>query len=142
MTRLVVDASVAIKWYVPEVHSEAAARILDALPGGVRLEVPDLFFPECGNILWKKVRVGEIGRAAAAQIAATLLGVPKTAHPTEPLLPSALDIALATGQTVYDSVYLALAALLECPLVTADERLRRGLAASQWEPLVRWVEDL
>jgi predicted nucleic acid-binding protein len=30
MKKLVVDASVVMKWFVPEVHSEAAARLLDS----------------------------------------------------------------------------------------------------------------
>lgn len=98
--RLVVDASVAIKWYVPEVHSEAAARVLDERAKGVRLQVPDLFFPEFGNILWRKVRVGEIEKAVAEGIAGALLAVPKTVHRSEALLPSALNIALNAGQTL------------------------------------------
>lgn len=142
MTRVVVDASVAIKWYVPEVHSEAAARVLDEQAKGVRLQVPDLFFPEFGNILWKKVRIGELDRAVVEEISAALLEVPKTVHRSETLLPSALNIALHTGRTVYDSTYLALAALLGCEVVTADERLYRSLANTRWAALLRWVEDV
>ena len=55
---LVVDASVVIKWHVAEVHSDAALRLLgDDVPA---LHVPDLVFPEVGNILWKKVRRGDL----------------------------------------------------------------------------------
>jgi len=56
VSRYVVDASVGIKWFVPEIHSDAARRLLteDSI-----LLVPDLFFPEIGNILWKRVRRGE-----------------------------------------------------------------------------------
>ena len=51
---LVVDAGVAIKWYVPEIHEREAKRFLDPAH---TLHVPDLFFPEFGNILWKKARL-------------------------------------------------------------------------------------
>ena len=140
--RIVVDASVALKWYVPEIHSEAATRVLDARRSGVRLHVPDLFYPEFGNILSKKARVGEISNTVAAEIADAMLGVPKTVHASEALLPAALEIALDSGRTVYDSLYLALAAFLGCEAVTADERLYRGLANTRWSALLRWVEDV
>ena len=51
-----MDASVAIKWYVPEVHSEIAACLLD---GTHELIAPDLLLPEFGNIVWKKVQRGQ-----------------------------------------------------------------------------------
>jgi predicted nucleic acid-binding protein len=57
VTLYVVDASVAIKWYVPEVHSETAACLLD---GTHQIMAPDLLLPEFGNILWKKVQRGQI----------------------------------------------------------------------------------
>ena len=51
MTTLVIDASVAIKWFLPERYSINAIRLLDA---GHELVAPDLVFPECGNVLRKK----------------------------------------------------------------------------------------
>jgi predicted nucleic acid-binding protein len=48
---VVVDASVAIKWYLPEIHSEDALRLIDEER---ELLVPDLVWSEVGNILWKK----------------------------------------------------------------------------------------
>jgi predicted nucleic acid-binding protein len=43
MIKLVVDASVAAKWYVPEIHSDAAVRLLDP---EIVLLAPDLIIPE------------------------------------------------------------------------------------------------
>ncbi len=142
MNRCVIDASVAVKWYVPEIHGEAAARLL-ARRSTVDLtfDVPDLFFSEFANIVWKKVRTGELDAAAATEIVDATLRVPKTVHAAEPLLPSALAIALDSGRTVYDSLYLALAVFLDCPLVTADKRLRNGLANTPWESSLRWIEE-
>ena len=49
-----------IKWHVAEIHADAALRLLgDDAP---ELHVPDLMFPEAGNILWKKVGRGELTR--------------------------------------------------------------------------------
>ena len=49
----VVDASVAIKWFLPELYGDAALRLLRE---GHSLVAPDLLFPEVGNVLWKRVR--------------------------------------------------------------------------------------
>ena len=139
MTRLVVDASVAIKWYVPEVHHLSAQKVLAA--HGTALHAPDLIFPEFGNILWKKHRSGELTGEEARTIADAFLAVPKTIHKSHVLLPSALEIALATGRTVYDSLYLALAAQLDCKAITADLRLYNCLSGTPWVKLVKWIED-
>jgi predicted nucleic acid-binding protein len=143
VTNAVIDASVAVKWYVPEVHDAAAARLL-ALRSTrpLAFHVPDLFFAEFGNILWKKVRAAELEARLAADVVSAMLGVPKAVHATEALLPSAVAIALDSGRTVYDSLYIALAAFLDCELVTADQRLIRGLANSPWAASLRWIEDV
>ena len=62
-------------------------------------------------------------------------------HPVRPLLEPAYEIALATGRTLYDSVYLALSTALGCKLVTADRRLFNALQASPFFDDVIWVED-
>ena len=43
----------------------------------------------------------------------------------------AVGIALATGRTVYDSLYVAFAADEGCQFVTADERLVNALAGTR-----------
>jgi len=53
VSRYVVDASVAIKWFIPEIHSEAS---LQARRSGTRLHVPALLTLELGNVLAKKIR--------------------------------------------------------------------------------------
>ena len=55
MPKLVVDASVVIKWFVPEPFSLEARRILDDYrAGSLDLVAPDLLNAEVGNIVWKK----------------------------------------------------------------------------------------
>jgi predicted nucleic acid-binding protein len=57
VAKFVVDANVAIKWVIPENHTNFALRLLDSNDN--ILLVPDFFFPEIGNIFWKRVRRGE-----------------------------------------------------------------------------------
>ncbi|HVG07663.1 MAG TPA: type II toxin-antitoxin system VapC family toxin, partial [Thermoanaerobaculia bacterium] len=65
MTRIVVDASVAIKWFLPEQHSLQALRLLE---GGRELVAPDLIWAEIGNVLWKRWRQGELADENARTI--------------------------------------------------------------------------
>ena len=62
MTQFVIDASVAAKWFLPpagEPLADEALRLLAGYADGrFRFVVPDLFWAECGNILWKAVRQG------------------------------------------------------------------------------------
>lgn len=99
MTTLVIDASVALKWFIPEVHEVEAKRFLD--PGN-SLCAPDLLPSEFGNILWKKVRRAEITADEAQRIAAAMQSSPLILFPSLALLPDALRVAVATGCTVYD----------------------------------------
>ena len=62
--------------------------------------------------------------------------------PSRLIFEPALEIALDTGRTVYDSCYIALAMLTESPLVTADQRLFKALRQTDYTPYLAWVEDL
>lgn len=139
MSAYVADASVAVKWYVPEIHSEQALRILEA---GNVIHVPDLLYAECGNILWTKVRHGEISAPEARRVTRALLAAPLETHASTVLLDGALEIALRADRTVYDGLYVALAVALGSPLVTADGRLFRALEKSVLGKHLLWVEDL
>ena len=136
MTLYVVDANVVAKWFLPERLSEQAISLLDEKH---ELASPDLLWPEIGNVLWKKARAAEITNGDAARIVRALYDCPVTVFPSRPLIEGALEIALRTGRTVYDSVYLALAVALECRLVTADERLVNALTGSSLAAHVMWV---
>lgn len=138
MSRLVIDSSVAIKWWVPEVHSADALRYLDP---DLERDAPELLLAEAGNILWKKVRAGELTREEAERIGADVGQADVTIHPMAPLLGSALRLGLETGRSVYDSMYLALAEMLSTRLVTADRRLYNALQGGPYAGLVLWIED-
>lgn len=140
MSVIVVDASVGVKWFVPEVH---AAEARQWRSGPHELHTVAFFFDlEIANILWKKVRRTEITRAEADLILVQLPGLPVTRHPEAPLLASAFDLADQTQRTVYDCLYLALAVQLGGRMVTADQRLFNSLAGTPWATSICWVADL
>jgi predicted nucleic acid-binding protein len=122
----VVDASVVIKWFVPEIHSDAASRLLAAKHQYLS---PDLLFPEVGNAIWKKVRRGELTAEEGQQLAIDLAGIAVETVSTRDLIVDAQALAISTGLTVYDAMYLTLAVRLKTELITADDRLSRTIAA-------------
>jgi predicted nucleic acid-binding protein len=138
MMKVVVDASVAAKWFLPEVHSDAAARLLDP---AIALYAPDLIVPEFGNILWKKIRRAELTRDEAREILRAFVALPLELRPSSILLSAAFELAGELDRSVYDSLYLALAVAEECAVVTADAKFHSVLAASSLANHVRWVEE-
>jgi predicted nucleic acid-binding protein len=136
MKTMVVDASVAAKWFFPEEHSEAALRLLS---GRRRLIAPDLLVAEFGNLTWKRVRRRELTQEDAALLILDFLRLPLMFISSGPLLPSALEIALDTGRTVYDCLYLALAHHQDAVLITADERFANALVNTPLAKHIRLI---
>lgn len=120
MTLYVVDSSVVVKWFVPEVYAAEANRVLF---GEIPLHAPDFLDVEVAAIAWKKKQRKTITRADADFMISELGLLMVTRHPTTPLVASAFDIADRTGRTVDDCLYLALAKQLSGVMVTADEKL-------------------
>jgi len=105
MSLYVVDASIAIKLYVPEVHSAQAARFFSDVH---ELIVPEFMLAEFANIVWKKsVLLGELTETESRTIVGAVQELPLGYYYTSGLLTEALQIALTTKRTVYDSLYIA-----------------------------------
>jgi predicted nucleic acid-binding protein len=133
VSHVVVDASVAVKWYLPE-NGEALADQAFALlnkyeKNEVQFVVPDLFYVEIASAIWKAVRVGRVPRAFGDQALLLLTQREFTTVPSLKLLDQAFRIATNHGRTVYDSLYVALAVQTKSHLITADERLANSLAS-------------
>lgn len=140
----ITDASVAIKWFLPEIHAEAARRLIEGshFAGNQRLQVPDLFFAEVGNILWKHIRRVEMTPEQAQLILSALIALPFSVHSHRGLMEATLTIAAQTGRTVYDSLYLALAVHEQTMLITADKRFYNALQGGPLAAYLLWVGDI
>ena len=131
---LVVDASVAVKWFVRENLSEVARELLRSQDA---LLAPDLIVAEVTNIAWKKVVRGEIKMSQAEAIAASIRQGEPALHPSTDFNGRALEIALSLNHSVYDCLYLACAERVGGILVTADRHFCDGVSNSEFAPLVR-----
>jgi predicted nucleic acid-binding protein len=129
----VVDASVAVKWFLPAANEtlreEAFALLSRFNRGEVRLLVPDLFWVECASVAWKAVHTNRLPKSEAEAALAALVQYDFPTFATPKLLTAAFEIAADHGRSVYDSLYVALAVQTNSQLITADERLANSLAA-------------
>jgi len=126
----VVDASVGIKLFLLEELADHAHTLFSRLTGvpPSRLFVPDLFFVECTNILWKYSRRYNYPLDNAQQNIADLISLPLHVVSTAELVQDALSLAGRYEITAYDAVYVALGHRLGLPFITADEKLVRKLS--------------
>lgn len=124
MTRYVVDASVAAKWYFPEESSSLAlALLLEAKHKRVLLSAPDLVIYELGGVVLKKLRAGLVTRQDADLLLARFPRSPLALTPASDIAEVTLAVAEIAGISFYDAAYLATAQRAGCSLVTADQGL-------------------
>ncbi len=137
---LVIDTSVAVKWFFDEPHTPEALRVLAACRAGSRRPLaPDLIYPEFGNAVWKRVIQRQLAAEDGAVIIAAFGELPLEIVASAATLPTAYQLAIAHRRTVYDATFLALSVLLDAEMVTADEALY-NVARAQL-PRVRWIGE-
>ncbi|MEI7832929.1 MAG: type II toxin-antitoxin system VapC family toxin [bacterium] len=131
----VIDACFGIKLVLEEEHSQHVndylMRLLDIPP--VQAYVPDLFFIECSNILWKHVNRGLLPREAAENNCQILLELSLPTIAGMELMPRSLSLACDYKISAYDATYLALAEKLQLPLLTADNRFAAAMVNSPYQ---------
>ena len=137
---LVIDASVLIKFYVPETLSDKAEGLLTRVEqGDVMLLAPDLIYPEVGNILWKKQRIKELTRSEVEEITDAIVSLPLKIEASKLLLPLAIDIGIAYKITLYDAIYISMARVYEIKMMTADRKLADVMAKTDLKEYVAWL---
>jgi predicted nucleic acid-binding protein len=137
---LVIDASVLIKFYVPEILSDKAEELLNRVAqGDVMLLAPDLIYPEVGNILWKKQQMKELTRPEVEEITDAIVSLPLNIEASKLLLPLAIDIGIAYKITIYDALYLSMARIYETKMITADRKLADAMAKTDLKEYVSWL---
>jgi predicted nucleic acid-binding protein len=139
MKIFVVDASVAVKWFIPEIYYEAALQLRNS---EYELHVPKFVLLEIGNVLCKKQRQTELTREESALILKLLQSLPLHWHSDDIIFNQAVTIASETQRSLYDCMYLSLAILLDGLLVTADRKFYEALQNTPYKKYLIWVENL
>jgi len=112
---IVVDASVALKWILPEDGSDLADALLSQ-----DIIAPSFWLTEAANALWRNVQMKKLKSQEASFLLQELLNAPVVSVSTHDELPHALVLANELAHPVYDCVYLALALRENIDVVTAD----------------------
>ncbi len=136
MKAVVIDASVIAAALFPEPHSAAAKAILASGQGFCAL---DLVYAELANVIWKRHRRREIDAKEAADLLSDVMGLPLDITPSEQLVGPALELALRTGRTVYDCLYLTLALRIKSVMISNDRRLVNALSGGPLKGHIAWL---
>jgi predicted nucleic acid-binding protein len=135
----VLDASVVVKWFIPEAHSESALKLKE---GDARFHAPAFLTLEIRNVLAKKRRRNELTHEEAEDIWRAFWRTPIRRYVDETLALAAFDLAQYTRSSLEDNLYLALGIERDIPFVTADRKSDQTLRATPYRRLVSWIEDL
>jgi predicted nucleic acid-binding protein len=138
MTSYVVDASVAAKWFFEEEFTDNA---LNLFTDEIRLHATDFILIELDSILWKRVRKNVISEIEAHKIRSSFRKLPISFHSSIELVNPSWEMAMKTGQTVYDCQYLSLSLILDCKLVTADRKLFMPISKGPFGKHVKWIGE-
>ena len=118
--KLIVDASIAVKWLFTEPHSHESRRLLAPR---IDLHAPDFILTEVANVIWKKARRKDIPSPTPYIKELANLKDAVALQPSTELVIKAAALAAQIDHPVYDCVYLACAEEGDAPLITADEKL-------------------
>ena len=122
--KYVLDASVAVKWVLPEDDSALAEAVRDRIMAGdIDAVAPDTFPVEIAHALTRAERRGTILTGQASFGMRLILLDGPIMHPYLPLLPRAVELSSEKRIGVYDCLYVVLAEEQDCELITADAKL-------------------
>jgi predicted nucleic acid-binding protein len=123
----VLDCSVALKWFLPEPLSDEAHNLLTRFRAKTdHLLAPDLLIAEFGYVLRKRSSNQELPPHEVQEIFGDFLdlGIETVAIPE--VARDAMRLALLHMGNFYDALYVALAQMRGCSVVTADDRMNNA----------------
>lgn len=134
MNSPVIDACVAIKWFLPEINYEKAGAILTKYK---KMIVPDLFYIEMDAIIVRKVRQKLLSSDDADEIYTEMRNIPSVIVPYKRISKIAFDLSSALFITQYDACYLSVAIEHNQSFYTADKRLARAIKDTPFENYIK-----
>jgi predicted nucleic acid-binding protein len=139
VARVVVDASLAVKWVLPEIDSRRALSLYQAwVKQRQEILAPSLLQYEVSSAIWKACRRGDLSWEMGRRALETFLRLRLTVLQPPNLVQEAWDMARVYRlPTTYDAAYLALAKLEGCELWSSDSRILNTVAGR-----LPWVRGL
>jgi predicted nucleic acid-binding protein len=121
---IVIDASVAVQWVVPEPGYEASASLIRRDD----LIAPDLLILEVANAFRRKIAAGEMTQEQAAVGIHRIQQRVGLRRPDIDLVMRSFDLSVQMRHPIYDCLYLATAEALAATFVTNDVELKDRIA--------------
>lgn len=132
--KFVLDASVCVKQFIVDPLTPKVNQLFDLLNNpSTEFFVPDLFYVECANVLWKYVRANLYTADQVQQDLTDLKDLRFQVTSTKDLIVEAINLGLRYGITAYDACYVTLSHQLKVPMLTLDERLVKALESSSFD---------
>ena len=138
MSDFVVDASVAVKWFVAETDSLVADELSAS---NHRLFAPRLILTEVANALGRKAMAGLMSAAEACAYLRSLPHYFDDVLAVDELIEPALKNACALRHPIYDLIYLEVARKVDAQLITADRRFAARIAGTDLARHVTLLAD-
>jgi predicted nucleic acid-binding protein len=120
---IVLDASAAIEWLMKSpTGTKVDRRLFSSAPS--TLHVPHLLDVEIAQVLRRYVREKSMTASRGEEALQDLRDLPLNRYPNDILMPRVWELRAVL--TAYDAVYVALAELLDAPLLTCDRKVALG----------------
>lgn len=139
--RIVIDASVALKWqFKDELETEQAIQMLiDFINGKIELISPNLFAYEIANAVNIAVIKERMSEKEGLDAINDILSIGVVFFDFASLVERSFRIARIYKRSVYDCAYLSLAEKEGCMIYTADKRFFNAI--KDRIKFIRWVGD-
>jgi predicted nucleic acid-binding protein len=126
-----IDTNIAVKLFIPDPLSAKAETLFRSLRQvQSQFFVPDLFYIELTNVLWKYVRANQYPADQVKVALQRIQALPLNVTATKDLMLDAIDLSLKHGISAYDAAYVALAQRMSVPLLTLDNKLFTALCSA------------
>ena len=120
--RWVLDASAALHVVM---RLPTAEPVIDKLEQANLVLVPQLYFSETANALWKYVSHNQLSAEQAIERYQDVCALPDQAISDQTLALEALSLASANNHPVYGMIYAVLARRNACGVLSKDSRLAK-----------------
>jgi predicted nucleic acid-binding protein len=140
---LVLDTSVAVKFYLSESLIEEAGQLRTAVDDEeLELIAPSTIQPEFWNALWQQHRRGGLSLEEVRDTWREFAKDPISLYKPEDLMPRAAEIAASSGAIIYDALFLALAEYTASIVVTVDNKLLKTLEETPFAERARYLGEV
>ncbi len=134
--KYILDASVVIKWYFIKNESEldiANYFYEKVSKNEIIIVSPDLIMYEVLNFFTSKL---EVPLEKMNDILTEIKDIIFVINTDSTIQFKSFEISRKIKKSVYDSIYVALSELLDCPLITADNKLKQDAKTNGYNVLL------